>query len=66
DGAGDTTDESTGWLVPAEDPAALGAALADLLADPAEAARRGDNGRARVESRYRPADAARSWLAAAE
>ncbi len=34
-------DGHTGWLVPAQDPAALAAALADALRDPAEAARRG-------------------------
>ena len=57
-------DGDTGWLVPPEDPAALAAALAAALDDPAEAVRRGAAGRWRVEARYRPADAARLWLAA--
>ena len=39
-------DGRTGWLVPARDPAALAAALADALDRPAEAARRGAAARA--------------------
>jgi glycosyltransferase involved in cell wall biosynthesis len=54
----------TGWLVPAEDPAALAAALGELLADPAERQRRGAAGRRRVEELYRPATVARRWYAA--
>jgi glycosyltransferase involved in cell wall biosynthesis len=57
-------DGETGWLVPPEEPAALAAALAALLADPAEAARRGAAGRRRVEERYRPETVARIWEAA--
>jgi glycosyltransferase involved in cell wall biosynthesis len=34
-------DGRTGWLVPAQDPAALAGALASVLGDPAEAVRRG-------------------------
>lgn len=40
-------DGETGRLIPARDPAALGAALADLLGDPGLAARMGEAGRAR-------------------
>jgi len=54
----------TGWLVPSEDPAALAAALAAVLADPAEARRRGAAGRRRLDRRFRPHHAARRWLAA--
>jgi glycosyltransferase involved in cell wall biosynthesis len=57
-------DGETGWLVPAEDPDALAAALAAVLADPAEARRRGAAGRRRVAERFRPAHAARRWLTA--
>lgn len=39
-------DGRTGWLVPAQDPAALAGALGSALADPAEAARRGAAARA--------------------
>lgn len=53
-------DGETGWLVPPEDPVALGAAL-DAVLVPAEAARRGDNGRARFDSKYRPGAVARRW-----
>jgi glycosyltransferase involved in cell wall biosynthesis len=54
-------DGETGWLVPAESPAALALALCELLADPAAAARRGAAGRARVERCYRPRHAAEIW-----
>ncbi len=54
-------DGETGWLVPAEDPAALGRALAEVLANPAEAARRGEAGRRRVTERYRPEVVAELW-----
>jgi len=56
-------DGSTGWLVPPEDPGALARALAEVLADPATARRRGEAGRARVEERFRPAVAAALWRA---
>jgi glycosyltransferase involved in cell wall biosynthesis len=57
-------DGETGWLVSPEDPEALAGALAAVLADPAEARRRGEAGRRRVEERYRPANAAAAWRAA--
>jgi glycosyltransferase involved in cell wall biosynthesis len=45
-------DGRTGWLVPAQDPAALAGALEAALADPAEAARRGAAARqAMIEER---------------
>lgn len=56
-------DGGTGWLVPPEDPAALAGALAEVLADPDEARRRGEAGRKRIEERYRPAAAAAAWRA---
>ncbi|MGH9226903.1 MAG: glycogen synthase [Acidimicrobiales bacterium] len=42
----------TGLLVPPADPAALAAAINDLLADPAKARRMGQAGRARVHDRF--------------
>ena len=51
----------TGWIVPAEDAAALAAALAEVLEDPREAARRGRAGKRRLEERYRPSHAAGLW-----
>ncbi len=54
-------DGVTGWLVPPEDPAALALALAEVLADPAAARRRGEAGRRRVEERFRPGHAAEAW-----
>ena len=42
----------TGWLVPPEAPAALEAAMIDLLANPAEASRRGQAGRTRYEALF--------------
>ncbi len=59
-------DGETGWLVPPEDPRALARALAEVLADPAEARRRGEAGQRRAAERYRPAAAAASWRAAIE
>ncbi|MGH9464673.1 MAG: glycosyltransferase family 4 protein [Thermoanaerobaculia bacterium] len=53
-------DKVTGWLVPAEDPRALAAALTQA-ADPAEAQRRGEAGRRRLEERFRPAAAVAAW-----
>jgi glycosyltransferase involved in cell wall biosynthesis len=61
-GIPEVVDDETGWLVPAEDPAALAAALAAVRADPAEAKRRGEAGRRRVAERYRPEVVARQWL----
>jgi glycosyltransferase involved in cell wall biosynthesis len=55
-------DGGTGWLVPPEDPEALTDALAEALADPAEALRRGSAGRRRVDERFRPAHAAAAWM----
>ena len=55
-------DGVTGWLVPAEAPQALAAALAEVLASPEEARRRGKAGRRRVDERFRPATAAAQWL----
>jgi glycosyltransferase involved in cell wall biosynthesis len=57
-------DGETGWLVPAEEPDALATALAEALADPPEAIRRGIAGRERVMERYRPRHAAEAWLEA--
>jgi len=57
-------DGETGWLVPPEDPPALAAALAALLGDGAAARRRGAAGRQRLDERFRPRHAARSWLRA--
>jgi glycosyltransferase involved in cell wall biosynthesis len=38
--------DQTGWLVPSQSPAALAEALGQVFADPTEAARRGERGRA--------------------
>jgi glycosyltransferase involved in cell wall biosynthesis len=57
-------DGETGWLVPAEDPRALAAALGEVLDDAAQAVRRGAAGRRRLDERYRPAHGAERWLAA--
>ena len=57
-------DGETGWLVPPEDPAALAAALGEALSDPAEARRRGEAGRRRLDETFRPRHAAAAWLAA--
>jgi glycosyltransferase involved in cell wall biosynthesis len=54
-------DRVTGWLVPAEDPEALAAALAAAAADPDEATRRGSAGRRRLEEHYRPPAAVAAW-----
>lgn len=43
----------TGYLVPAEDPAALAEALGKLIDDPGLGARMGRAGRARIEAEYR-------------
>ncbi|MEO8198376.1 MAG: glycosyltransferase [Thermoanaerobaculia bacterium] len=54
-------DPETGWLVPPEDPAALAAALAELLRAPAAARARGERGRQRLEARYRTEVVAELW-----
>ncbi len=46
------TDGETGWLVPAEDPGALAAAILAAVEDPAERRRRGRNARAAALERY--------------
>jgi glycosyltransferase involved in cell wall biosynthesis len=56
-------DGETGWLVPPEDPAALRDALAEVLAHPEEARRRGAAGRRRAAELYRPAVVAKRWRA---
>ena len=54
-------DGETGRLVPPESSGALAAAIEELLADPEEARRMGERGRARLDGRYRPGHAARIW-----
>lgn len=54
-------DGETGWLVPPEDPKALAVALDEVLMGPAEARRRGEAGRRRVDERFRPSVAAARW-----
>ncbi len=54
-------DGETGWLVPPENPRALADALGEVLAGPAEAWRRGEAGRRRVDERFRPSVAAAQW-----
>ncbi len=55
-------DGRTGWLVPQEDPRALAAVLAEVLARPEEARRRGEEGRRRVDERYRPGNTVSTWM----
>lgn len=54
-------DGETGRLVPPEDPSALAAALAELIADSDQARRRGTAGRRRVDRLFRPEHAAAIW-----
>ncbi|MDQ1349623.1 MAG: hypothetical protein QG573_3004, partial [Acidobacteriota bacterium] len=54
-------DPETGWLVNPEDPPALAAAIAELLAHPDAARRRGESGRQRLAERYRPEVVAATW-----
>ncbi len=55
-------DGETGWLVPAEDPPRLAAALAAALDDPEAAAERGQAGYRRVREAFSPAAAAAIWV----
>jgi glycosyltransferase involved in cell wall biosynthesis len=57
-GVPDLISASSGWLVAPEDPAALGAAIAEVLGNPGEAARRASVARQTVRS----AHAAGPWL----
>lgn len=54
--------EETGFLVPSEDPAALGQRLAELIADPAARERLGAAARDRVEARYSWQRVAKEYL----
>jgi len=56
------SDGSAGVLVPPRDPAALAAAIADVLADPARRAAMGRAARERVLRSFRWRDAARSLI----
>ena len=51
----------TGWLVTAENPPELAHALAEVISDESEAARRGEAGLRRVLANYRPENAANRW-----
>jgi glycosyltransferase involved in cell wall biosynthesis len=51
-GIPELVDDAVGWLVPPDDPEALAATLRAVLDDPAEAARRGRNGRERVAEHW--------------
>ena len=53
----------TGWIVPPEDPAALGAALREVLADPDAAAAKGARGRRVAEARFTIEATIESYLA---
>jgi lipopolysaccharide/colanic/teichoic acid biosynthesis glycosyltransferase len=55
-------DGQTGWLVPVGDSVALGQALSEAMANPAEARRRGSAGRVWVEAEFVPADVHQRWL----
>ena len=52
------SDGQAGRLVPARDPAALAAAIAELLADPAGLTQMGQAARARIQNVFRWRDAA--------
>ncbi len=60
-GIPEVVDQETGWLVPAEDSAALAEALREVLTRPKEAQQRGAAGRRRLEQRFRPPQAAQLW-----
>lgn len=53
-GLPELVDGDTGWLVAPDDDQGLAAVLASVLADPAEAARRGRGARSRVEQHHSP------------
>ena len=53
-GLPELVDDTTGWVVPAEQPEAMGRALAAALADPAEARVRGTQARRLAEERHEP------------
>ncbi len=55
------TNGLTGWLVPAEDPRSLAAALEELIFDPDEGRRRGREGRQRVREQFGPNEGAARW-----
>lgn len=55
-------DGETGWLVPPEDPPRLASALRQALDDAADARRRGEAGRRRVEEAFTPRAAAERWV----
>ena len=57
-------DGETGWLVPPEDPEALAAALGEVLADPAEARRRGEAGREAAGGEIPSGRRGEAWRAA--
>ena len=57
-------DGETGWLVPSRDVSALAVALREVWQEPEECSRRGLAGARRLDSCYRPADAAAAWLRA--
>lgn len=62
-GLPELVDEDTGWVVPADDPAAIARVLAGALRDPADAVLRGKRARRLAEERHDPArhlDAIRS------
>ena len=58
------TPDVDGLLVPREDPGALAAAIADVLAQPALAARLGQAGRARFEAEHAEAPVLARWRSA--
>jgi glycosyltransferase involved in cell wall biosynthesis len=55
------TDGETGWIVPPEQPAALAAAISEVLADPAEARRRAEAARADASARFTLDTTVQQW-----
>ena len=53
-GLPELVDEDTGWVVPANDPEAMGQALARALSDPVDARERGTRARRLAEVRHEP------------